>query len=354
MALAHAPGVYVHGMANFSTPSFSSTSHSSRQDVNTLKHMFSSPLAERYARDGSSAQTSNLGSGYCNKGDGSCRIHHRHDSTWFEPKPRIKNAMRPDPLDIASDNKEQQSNCMRREPTVLTACHATLRRDSSRPLLSPISFTPPTNTTEASDTIGSHVDNEHLDSPYQKAVPSATVASIIANDGNRCAFPDCEFDVGAANGDVSSNKADVKRLDGITTIKPRALSLGEGLRLRSPGVFPSHGSLEEVQPGRAIHRTTGSRELRRSAGSVNMNRDCGPWVDQIIQATRYAGSFQNSGNHGLPRYGRPRLWLDATKHDERVEEAVSQPVFRPCTRELLMEVQSSMLQLSPIVPQNPR
>ena len=336
MAVIHPPTMYSRGLANHSTPSFSSSSRSSHQDVNSLKHTFSSPLAECYARDELLGRTSSLERSYRPQSNGYDEQQHQQRIDWLHATPEVDGAIEMGPSKVPFDEKSGQSDRRRHAPTVPGACSTTLTRDNlftrhlcskptrdtSRSLLSPISFTLPTGHSELSNTAGPHSNNEHTDSTLQKTLYRAVTNPIVVTDSNRCVFPNCELN----RWSTEDEEAATEKFNSKSTIKPRARSLGEGLRSKSACVSPSHAAQDGSQLRKTLHKTTGSRELRQSAGSVPLNRDCAPWVNQIIRATRCAGSYhphQASGSHGPSRNSRPRLWIDAHKDDERMEEAVS-------------------------------
>ena len=322
MAVIQAPTMYSHGMANYSTPSFSSTSHSSCQDVNSLKHTFSSPLAECYARDEILGRASSLESSYRLQSNEHDKQQHRQRVDWLHATPEVDDAIKVGPSKAPFGHKSGQPDRKRHEPTVPRTCPTTLTRDTTRSLLSPISFTPPTDPSELSDTAGSHFNNEHTNGPQRRTLYRAVTNPLDVTDSNRCVFPKCELN----RWSTEDEEAATQKINGKSMIKPRALSLGEGLRLKSACVSPSRAVQDGSQLRRTLHKTAGSRELRQSADSVPASRDCTPWVNQIIRATRCAGSYQpqqTSGNHCPSRNSRPRLWIDGHKDDERMEEAVS-------------------------------
>lgn len=322
MAIIHAPTMYSHGLSNYSTPSFSSTSYSSRQDVNSLKHMFSFPSAERYARDEILGRASSLESSHRLQSNEDDKHQHRQRIDWLHAMPEVEDAIKLGSSKAPFVDKSGQTDCRQHEPTVPRTCPTTLTRDNSRPLLSPISFTPPADPGELSDTAGPRSNNEHTDGPHRKTLYRAVTNPLAVTDSNRCVFPNCELN----RWNTEDEEPATEKFNGKSSIKPRALSLGEGLRLKSTCVTPSHVVQDGSQLRKTLHKTTGSRELRQSAGSVPVSRDCAPWVNQIIRATRCAGSYQpqqTSGDHGPPRNSRPRLWIDGHKDDESIEEAVS-------------------------------
>ena len=347
MALTHAPSVYMHAFGNYSTPSFSSTSNSSRPDVNSLKHMFSSPLAECYVRDEILEQKSPLATGCHLKSTDNGKSQQQDPLECFNTPIEMNYIEKANPSRVLLDRKLQDPNSARHETSAPKDCHRTSKRDASRSLLSPISFTPPTDTSNADDLIPSRIQVQHITGSHRVVLPSTTDPRHNAGDGNHCAFPHYAPSSMPIRDEVGTDKSANRRHGCETTTKPRALSLGEGLRSGSPSGSRSHGWPHDDQTQKALHRTTGSRELRRSVGSVHVNRDCAPWVDQIIRATRYAGSYQpfhTFGNHGPSRRARPRLWLDDIRNEEKIEEAVSHTESGPPTSGLLTKLRRSKSQ----------
>ena len=325
MATLHAPNLYTHGPANYSTPSFSSTAYSSRQDVNSLKHVFSSPLAERYAQGELLGAPTTFDDGHGQERTISGKFRHRHPSSWFSSISR-KSITSPSIRKLRSNSKEHQPESPRYKSPTSSVRVAPWEREISNPLLSPISFTCPAAVSDASGAVDPYARGKRPSKLYQKTAHSVLVSPLEATDGNRCVFPLCEFDPQSAQGDVSVNHAASKDIRSQGPTKSRALSLGNRLRPSSPCALPIDGDPDGVQLRKALHRTTASRELRRSAGSMPAGKDCGLWVDQIVRATRCAGSYQqhhDADSRGITRNGKPRLWLDATKNEERIQEAVS-------------------------------
>lgn len=290
--------------------------------------MFSSPLAECYARDEISGRKTTIGSGYKSEGNVGGQVEDGQKTALFDPLLRTKFEQKFDSRTLHPDNKKRGSEPRYRELSAQKFFSASLKREASRPLLSPISFTPPTDVSEASDSTGSCFDDERTDMRRQSNIHSPAAASLVVQDSNRCPFPISDPEIFKTEDIVSTKKAAVERLHAMSvTNKPRAMSLGEGLRSTSPDISQFYQEPPGSQHQKSLHRTTGSRELRRSAGSHQAGRDCTPWVDQIIRATECAGSYQvnhDTNSYGPPRrHGRPRLWLDASKNEERIEEAVS-------------------------------
>ena len=322
MAVSHAPTVYSHGLANHSTPSFSGMSYSSHQDVNSLKHMFSSPKAECYGCDEILGRASSLESIYRLQSNGDDKHRHRQRIDWLHATPEFEDAIELGPSKISFVDKSGQPDCRHHEPTKPKTCPTALRRDPPRSLLSPISFTPAADPGELSDTAGPRSNNEHTDGSGWKTLDRAVINPLDLTDSNRCVFPNCELN----RWSTEDEEPATEKFNGKSTINPRALSLGEGLRSKSTCVSPSYPVQDGSQLRKTLHKSTGSRELRQSAGSVHVSRDCAPWVSQIIRATRCASSYQPhqaSGRHGPSSNSRPRLWIDGHKDDERIEEAVS-------------------------------
>ena len=322
MAVIHAPTVFSHGLANHSTPSFSDTSYSSHQDVNSLKHMFSFPKAECHARDKILGRASSLESIYPSQSNGNDKNAHRQRIDWLHATPEVEDAIGLGSSKVPFVDRSGQSDRRHHEPTMPKTYPTALTRDPSRSLLSPISFTPAPNPGELSDTAGPRSNNEHTDGSHWKTLDRAVTNPLDVTDSNRCVFPNCELN----RWSTEDEEPATEKFNYKSTIKPRALSLGEGLRSKSTCVSPSHPVKDGSQLRKTLHKSAGSRELRQSAGSVHVSRDCAPWVSQIIRATRCAGSYQPqqaSSHHGPSRNSRPRLWIDGHKDDERIEEAVS-------------------------------
>ena len=320
--------------------------------------MYSSPLAECYARDEISGRKTTRGCGYQSEGNVGGKVEYGQHAAPLEPPLRTKFEHKFDPRTLHSENKGRQSDSMYREPNAPKLISAPLKRDALRPLLSPISFTPPTDLSEASDSTGPCFNDEYTDMRHQSNIHSPAAASFVVQDSNHCPFPICDPEPYKTEETISTKKAAVERLDKMSvTNKPRAMSLGEGLRSTSPDIAQFYQEPQSIQHRKSLHRTTGSRELRRSAGLPQVSRDCAPWVDQIIRATERASSYQpyhDTNSYGPPRrHGRPRLWLDATKNEERIGEAVSRISHVPCTS-ILTSLCLSTLLLSLTVPQNPR
>ena len=158
---------------------------------------------------------------------------------------------------------------------------------------------------------------------HRKISSNPVVAPSMPQDSNCCAFPVCESDASSAEDGANRTGAPIKEYGAIINTKPRALSLGEDLQSGSSKICKSYGKPVSVPLRNGLHRTTGSRELRRGAGSPQVNKDCAPWVEQIIRATERAGSHQPDP----PRPGKARLWIDATRNGVKVAEAVSQAAF---------------------------
>ena len=62
-----------------------------------------------------------------------------------------------------------------------------------------------------------------------------------------------------------------------------------------------------------------SKGLGRSAGSLSLKKR--PWFDQIVET----GSRKSAGSENVNLTqgpGKPRLWIDATRSEEGIEEAV--------------------------------
>lgn len=287
--------------------------------------MFSSPLAECYARDKTSVFKPPIGSDCISVKGGHKTVHYRQPDVRLGTQPKPKFEHRSNAHAFKSYSREQSD--YPNQKLSIPEPSASLRRNCLRPLLSPISFTPPTDASEASDSTDSRFHDECTDLPFRKNIHNTAATSIGSQDSNRCLFPVCKSEPFEVEDRVGTTRAPMDRPDRPSLAsKPRALSLGEGLQ--SNFSYDRHVD-EEPRGGparHALHRTTGSRELRRSAGSQQVGKDCAPWVDQIIRATERAGSYQAyqaTNTYGPPRHAKSRIWLDATKNEERIEEAVS-------------------------------
>ncbi|KAL8794771.1 MAG: hypothetical protein Q9195_002725 [Heterodermia aff. obscurata] len=316
--------MYSHGVANYSNPSFSSTSHSSRQDVNSLKHTLSSPLAEYYARDEVLGQVSSLEINYRLQSNGDDKHQHPQSIDGLHATPEIEGAIKLGPSKIPFDDKSGRPDRRRHELMVPMTSPTTLTRDTSRSLLSPISFTSPTNPSESSNTAGHRSNDEHTERSHPKALNRTVANPHVVADSNQCVFPNCEINRESTEDEVAA----IEKFGGKSTVKPRALSLGECMRSKSTFVSPSYVVQDGSQLRKTLHKTTGSRELRQSASSVPPQ--------------------QTSGNHGPPRNSRPRLWIDGHKDDERIEEAQLTTVTHSPTKPKVITIPRRSSSVSPL------
>ena len=192
------------------------------------------------------------------------------------------------------------------------------RNTRLKPLLSPIILTPPTGVSDANDSTE--------DTPYDLAhdyEPTMDPARTFV-DGNRCPFPPHKMNA------ISNDCQDAARGES-------SLSLGSNraTHRRSLSMVDSFVSTFPLEDdvGRRCQRNlfgdrrsaAKSKELRRSAGSLSLKKNCGPWVGQIVEATKRAGSQQpheigHRSSNNLRN--KPRLRLDATNPEQGVAQAV--------------------------------
>ena len=187
---------------------------------------------------------------------------------------------------------------------------------TKKPLLSPITFTPPTDMSDTSDsTWGSSYSSYSHDGPGSQP-------SLEISDGNRCDFPPSEVFNQKRNESMTEQQLPYVRTRRTNASRGRSVSLGEGLRseLRSGEQLSSQAGNNFPNPESMITRTKG---LRRSAGSFYLKRR--PWVDQTVASAHQEGACKADGSNGVNERevpSKPRLWIDATRSEERIEEAV--------------------------------
>jgi len=348
MAIAHHQHVYGHGFINCSTSSLPSTplTLTDRESCSS-KHIYSSPHAECYAEDADPGMSSN----------------HRYGSSFT----KLTSTVTP-PIVVTNSNYLQIERCPKsfldlsptedtltqeslsrklkageisssklhrtvvdasmhgppnghRTPSAPRIPHpsVTVRSAVEKPLLSPIIFNAMTEPSDASDSTEEGSYDLESDNKPTTYIPPERASE------NRCPFPQYEDHTVRSDTFKDTTPAiswSSPRID-IST-RRRSMSLGDDCASTSP----EKRELDSETPRSLLARrraTAGSKELRRSAGSLSLKKDCAPWVDQIIQATKCAGSYQSygsvNGSNGVPR-GRPRLWLDATNKDHGTAEAV--------------------------------
>lgn len=306
MAVAHHRALYSHGYMNPSTPSFTSTPvPSNSHGLCTPKPVFSSPIAQCYAND--------LGLTPHSTGGFNPDVRYMLDVQQGSPATRESSSS--DRRKAFFGAPKTQACYDRFIPGAPKNLYERTTVRAHRPLLSPIAFSPPTDASDASDSTGDNSCNL-----------SSADDQPEARDENRCAFPLPEEnivhdDIHWSNGSLwHSSHHNISN-------GRRSVSFKEG--------NPSFPSKPDVGPG--LHPTildrrrsvAGSKELRRSAGSQSLKRNGAPWVDQIVEATKRAGSYhadENATNVCV----RPRLWLDPSTTEQTVAEAVCDLVCQTC------------------------
>ena len=180
-------------------------------------------------------------------------------------------------------------------------------------LLSPIMLTPPSVANDMSDSISESENEPPRDTPPAGA------------DKNRCAFPPYVEQTNSSIGwDVAGQESSILPRSR-TPNRRRSLSVGGGFPESSND--KAEANLEENNTLMDRRRgTLRSREPRHSPGSLSLKKTRTPWVEQIVEATNRAGSYQPTGStKGSENHFRcrPRLWLDAMSEDKGVAKAVN-------------------------------
>lgn len=355
MVMAQHQDVYGHGLTCHSTSSLPDTPLSSTyRDSCAIERKFSSPLAECYAADKDLRMLSNHQFG-CGIDDLARAVklptpiyHYSHTQDYRCPKSFVgfspskespaRETSNPLPTRIGEtatsslrnrsticEAPTQVSRDRRRVPTVPKMPSATTAYVGQKPLLSPISFD---STTEISDRSDSTEDGSFDEGTSHKL--TLQLSSQRASE-HRCASPHCE------GSSVAGNKQDAAQLSWWSSphrpisIRGRSISVGEKRALTSPETKAEASGRQRTFPARQ-RATAGPKELRRSAGSPSLKKDRTPWVDQIVKATKRAGSYQSNGcvdGYSSNPRARPRLWLDATNTEKGTAEAVHRdPDFR--------------------------
>ncbi|KAL8818136.1 MAG: hypothetical protein Q9191_008005 [Dirinaria sp. TL-2023a] len=350
MALAHG-GIYGQSFLDCSTPSVSSTSmpFTSHQD-GAMKHKYSSPIAECYAYDHDQDAPSFCYDGLQKplsppKSDISQKYPKREEDARFSssfPRPwsagkaslRSEKGLSYHLKNLHSDQETEARRISANLHKVLfngsnqvkangaQISHGSVKERptttqlyTKKPLLSPITFTPQTATSDASDST--------LESSYSLCSQDGPASQPLMkiSDCNRCDFPPKEVFNQEDNESMTERQFPYAQPRMKNSNRRRSVSLGEGLRsqlcsgnqrdAKASNIFPNPRSM--------ITRTKG---LRRSAGSFYMKRR--PWVENPVESTQHVGSCKSDGtgdgNEEVP--SKPRLWIDATRSEEKIEEAV--------------------------------
>ena len=347
MAVAHHQNVRGHGFMNYSTPSLPGTLSSTYRGSCISTRMFSSPLAECYAGDAGLGSSSHHRrrcgyhepSGAASPPGPDSRFGYKKDDESSKSflnlssskNSLVQNSPNPHPSKLGTEG-HPSSNCRRALfdapkhvalddqpiPSAPRSPYATKRKIVHKPLLSPISFTPPTDASDASDSIGkSSYELERHDEP-------TTCPPLKYAAENRCAFPPYETHTLFNERRDAANKASRVSPRSHVSTRRRSLSLGEEHPSNSPWQQKVDSGVDGDLLGSRC-AMAGSRELRRSAGSLSLKKDCAPWVDQIVEATKRAGSYQPYRSlivDSKQLHDKPRLWLDATSREQGIAEAV--------------------------------
>lgn len=381
MALCHCQSTQAYELMDSATSSLPSTPVPSTYGgafMSTSQHTFSSPLAECYAGDGELGASSNcfqrldpdmnLMRGTSPPSTSSSTDHQKsraYPRSFLDPSPlnqALTSNRREKPpgnfgLGIEEGHSSNSGEALLREPkhgplegrpsaSATKHPYEATRKPKQKSLLSPIMLTPPTVPRETSDSTG--------DSAYDLGsanMPSMRPPLFAANE-NRCAFPSYEehsapsTKVGASEEALPCSHRDDNPL------RPWSVSLGEE---RANSILRQEGKILGSNAPPLSHRlaTVESKEPRRSAGSLSLKTDCRPWVDQIVQATKRAGSYQPNASfngHSSTSRNRPRLWLNATKEEQGIAEAVKFCLRLPSTPLLTISQHITTLTPSPTKP----
>ncbi len=351
MAMAHHQQLYGHGFMSCSTSSLPSTPVTPNyRESCPSKHIYSSPLAECYAEDADLGIDSKrrYGSSFTKLAEAvtppivvssSSRVQNDECPKSFSDLSPTKDTITqesPNPLSrklkggqipssklcktlVDAPMHAPPNDQLKPSAPRMPYPSATNRSTVEKPLLSPITFNAITEPSDASD---STEDGSYGLEPDKK--PTTDIPTIGASE-NRCAFPQYEDYTVPSDTIQDATQAtswSTPRID-IST-RRRSMSLGDNCGSTSPG----KQELDRGNPRSLLARrraTAGSKELRRSAGSLSLKKDCAPWVDQIVKATKRVGFYQSYGSvngSNSIAHGRPRLWLDATHKDQGTAEAV--------------------------------
>lgn len=351
MAIAHHQHVYGHGFMSCSTSSLPSTPVAPNyRESCPSEHIYSSPLAECYAEDADPGMNANrrFGSG-CTKltrtvtppilVSSSSRVQNGRCPKSFLDLSPTKDTMTQESSNPLSRKLEGGEISSSKSCTTLidASMHAppnaqpkpsaprmpyssvTDGRTIEKPLLSPITFNAMDEPSDASDS----TEDGSYDLECNKK-PTTHIPLTRASE-NRCAFP--HYEDYPVPGDMIKDATQATswsspRID--VSTRRRSMSLGDSCVSTSLEEQELNGGNPRSLFARR-RATAGSKELRRSAGSLSLKRDCAPWVDQIVKATKRVGFYQSygsvNGSNSIP-HGRPRLWLDATHKDQGTAEAV--------------------------------
>lgn len=352
MAIAHHRHVYGHGFMSCSTSSLPSTPVAPNyRESCPSDHVYSSPLAECYAEDADPGMNANrrfrsggtnlaraltppivVGSSGRGQND-RCPKSFLHlsptrDTTIQESSNPLSRKLKGGEISSAKLCTTLVDASMHAPPNAQPKPSAprvpypsvTGGRTIEKPLLSPITFNAVNEPSDASDSTEDGSYDLECDKKPITHIPLTTRASE-----NQCAFPhyeDYPVPSDPVKDATQATSWSSPRIDVFT--RRRSMSLGDNC-VSTP---PEKQNLNCGNPRNLLARrraTAGSKELRRSAGSLSLKRDCAPWVDQILKATKRVGFYQPygsvDGSNSIPN-GRPRLWLDATYKDQGTAEAV--------------------------------
>lgn len=88
----------------------------------------------------------------------------------------------------------------------------------------------------------------------------------------------------------------------------------------------SYGQIQRIPNQKTLYRSMGSRQLRNQVDNLGVDRQQTFPTSPNLDATR---DNPFSSMDCLPLYRKPRIWIDATRHEEKIEEAVTLAILKP-------------------------
>ncbi len=347
--MAHHQHMYGHGFVSCSTSPFPSIPVTpNHRESCSSKHIYSSPLAECYAEDADLGINSNRRdrSGPTKPAravtppimvSSSSRMwNDRCPISFLDLSPTKDTNIQESPNPLPRKLKGGEVSSSQLGTTLVDVSMHTPHNDQpkpsaprmpyssmadrctiEKPLLSPFTFNVMNQPRDASDSTEDGSYDLECDQKLIQPIPPERVSE------NRCAFPHYEDYPVPRHTTKNATQAtswSLPRTEVFT--RRRSMSLGDNCA----SILAEKQKSDSGNPRSLLARrraTAGSKELRRSAGSLSLKKDCAPWVDQIVKATKRVGAYQSygsvNGSNSIPP-GRPRI--DATHKDQGPAEAV--------------------------------
>lgn len=187
--------------------------------------------------------------------------------------------------------------------------------NAKKPLLSPISFTPPTDFSDSSDPV--------VEDSYSLSCEKGSRSRPPLANANRCVFPSPEHGQSSAHEGLPAQTSPFAKSSRSEINRIRSASLGEGLRVK-----PRSDRQKGCEDGNGLpsfqHGNTVIKCLRRSAGSLPLKKES--WIDhnrEALQPGRFDKSNISIDEHEQRRASKSRLPIDGTGGEDRIEKAVS-------------------------------